>query len=201
MDETGFVISPRVQKILAKKGACQVHKIAYSNVHKHISVASTISDPDSYIPLLFIYKDVYVIPGLLTDALPDNVMAFTDSGYMKESIFEMYIKHFVNSILSSYSVLLILDGHKNNINYICVNFCYKNNILLYALSPHTTYILQLTEILFLKLKKEYNKGCNRLHNINDKIVSKYSFVSILELTYIKTFIPEMIMNSFKTTGI
>ncbi|CAG8803689.1 12806_t:CDS:2, partial [Cetraspora pellucida] len=143
IDETGFIISARVQKVLAKKGAYQVHKIAYGNVHEHISIASTIS-------------------GLLTGAPSGSIMAFIDSGYMKESIFEMYIKHFVNSISPSHL---------------------------------------LAEILFSKLKKEYDKGCNRLHNINGKIVTKYSFTSILGLAYIKAFTSEVIMNLFKTTRI
>ncbi|CAG8453500.1 3907_t:CDS:2 [Cetraspora pellucida] len=201
LDKTGFVISSRVQKVLAKKGARQVYKIAYNNVHEHISIAPTISGTSNYIPLLFIYKGIHAIPGLLTGAPPSSVIAFMDSGYMKESIFEMYIKHFVNSIPPSCPVLLILDRHKSYINYTYINFCYENNILLYALPSHITHILQLAEILFSKLKKEYDEGCDRLHNNNGEIVTKYSFTSILGPVYIKAFTPKAIMNSFKTTEI
>ncbi|RIB08442.1 hypothetical protein C2G38_2211667 [Gigaspora rosea] len=62
MDETVFTIVPALEKILAKKGSRQVHKIAHGNSQEHISVAPTILAAGTYIPPLIIYKDVCMIP-------------------------------------------------------------------------------------------------------------------------------------------
>lgn len=51
MNETGFILSLKVQKVIAKKGARQVHKVSHGNTHNHISVVPTISAPSNYIPL------------------------------------------------------------------------------------------------------------------------------------------------------
>lgn len=98
MDETGFVIVPKLEKVIAKKGSRQVHKIVTGNSHDHISVASTISAAGSYVPPLVIYKGIRTIPGLLEGAPPGTVMGFTSTGYMREDLFQMYLDHFINSI-------------------------------------------------------------------------------------------------------
>ena len=161
MDETGFVIVPKLEKVIAKKGARQVHKIAQGNSHDHISVAPTISADGSYIPPLIIYKGVRTIPGLLDGAPPGTVMGFTSTGYMREDLFQMYLDHFIQSIPPTRPVLLMLDGHSSHISYTIVDFCRNNGILLYALPPHTTHVLQPSEIPFAKLKKEYSKACEK----------------------------------------
>ena len=166
MDETGFVLIPKSEKVIAKKGARQVHKVAHGNNTEHISVAPTISAAGSCIPPLFIYKGVRAIPGLLDGAPPGTVMGFTDTGYMREGLFQMYLNHFINSIPPIRPVLLILDGHKSHINYMSVNFCRQNNILLFALLPHTMHVLQPSEIPFTKLKKEYSKACEKYYTNN-----------------------------------
>src|SRR5262249_38103959 len=37
MDETGFVVVPKLEKVVARKGARQVHKVAHGSSHDHIS--------------------------------------------------------------------------------------------------------------------------------------------------------------------
>ena len=119
----------------------------------------TISAAGTYIPPLIIYKGKRMIPGLLDGAPPSSVIGFTETGYMRESLFQKYIEHFIRSIPPARPVLLILDGHKSYVSYINVNICHNNNILLYTLPPHTTHILQPAELPFAQLKDAYTKGC------------------------------------------
>ncbi|CAG8585104.1 15918_t:CDS:2 [Cetraspora pellucida] len=53
-----------------------------------------------------------MIPGLLNGAFAGSVMGFTDTGYMKECLFQKYIKYFIHSIPPTCLVLLILDSYK-----------------------------------------------------------------------------------------
>jgi hypothetical protein len=96
----------------------------------------------------------------------------------------------------------MLDGHKSHINYTSVDFCRTNNILLYALPPHTTHVLQPSEIPFAKLKKEYSAGCDKLRFSNDgELVTKHSFAKVLGPAFIATYTPTAICNAFRATGI
>ncbi|CAG8599626.1 5383_t:CDS:2, partial [Diversispora eburnea] len=76
---------------------------------------------------------------LLSEASASSIIRFTDSGYMKENLFQMYINHFINLIPPVHLVFLILDGHKSH--------------------P--------SEILFAKLKKEYNKRYDELYSSSE----------------------------------
>jgi len=82
-----------------------------------------------------------------------------------------------------------------------VDFCHKNNILLYALPPHTTHILQPSELPFAKLKKEYNKACDKYYRDSGKIVTKHTFARVLDPVLIETYTLLTICNAYKATGI
>ncbi|CAG8724637.1 4875_t:CDS:2 [Cetraspora pellucida] len=124
-----------LQKVIAKKGARQVHQVSYSSSHEHISVCPTISAAGTYIPPLLIFKGKRMIPGLLNSAPTGFVMGFTETGYMRESLFQKYIEYFVSSIPP----------------------IHPHDILLYALPLYTTHILQPAELPFATLKKAYDK--------------------------------------------
>ncbi|CAG8644707.1 5710_t:CDS:1, partial [Acaulospora morrowiae] len=86
-------------------------------------------------------------------------------------------------------------------NYISVDFCSKNEILLYALPPHTTHILQPAKLPFAKLKNEYSKGCNKLYNDNEELATKHTFAKILGLVFLATYTFTAITNAFRVTEI
>jgi len=202
MDETGFVINPRLEKVIAQKGARQVHKVAHGNSYDHITVVPTLSAAGTYIPPLIIYKGSRAIPGLLEGAPAGTVMGFTESGYMRENLFQKYIEHFCRSIPPTRPVMLMLDGHKSHINYASIDFCHKNGILLYALPPNTTHVLQPCELPFAKLKKEYDKSCEKFRiNSGGELVTKYTFAKVLGSAFTETYTPSAICNAFKVTGI
>ena len=113
----------------------------------------------------------------------------------------MYIEHFISSIPFRRPVLLMLDSHSSHINYMSVNFCHENGILLYMLPPYMTHILQPSELPFAKLKTEYNKNCDQLHYITGNLVTKYIFAKMLGSAFIKTYTPTTIANSFRAMRI
>jgi DDE superfamily endonuclease len=159
-DETGFQISSRLEKVLAEKNSRQVHKRRPGDSQDHVTLVPTISAAGTYIPPLFIYKGVRVIPTLLEGAPTGSVMAFTESAYMRDHVFRQYVEHFVKSIPPARPVLLIMDGHKSHIDRSSVEYCHANGVILYALPPNTTHVLQPAEIPFRRLKLEYDKACD-----------------------------------------
>jgi hypothetical protein len=203
MDETGFNLSPRLQKVLAQKNSRQIHKTTTGNSNEHISVCPTISAAGTFIPPLIIYKGIKVIEGLLSGpAVPSGtVAAFTNTGYMHEDIFQMYIEHFNRSIPPIRPVLLMLDGHSSHINLVSINFCQDNNILLYVLPSNTTHLLQPSEIPFKKLKNEYDKAADRYRINETKVVTKQSFAQVFGESFNETYTPNAIKKAYAATGI
>jgi DDE superfamily endonuclease len=202
MDETGFNIASRLEKVIAKKGARQVHKIAQGNSNEHISVCATISAGGHYIPPLIIYKGVRASAGLLDGSPAGTKAAFTESGYIHQNIFRMYMEHFNASVPPRRPVMLMLDGHGSHIDLSSIDYCRENNIILYALPPNTTHILQPAEIAFRNLKREYDKAVSRYnHENNGALVTKLTFARVFGEAWIATYTPLAITQSFKATGI
>lgn len=204
MDESGFNISGRLNKVIAKMNSRQVHKVAQGNSKEHISVCPTISAAGTFIPPLLIYKGVNVLEGLLSGtSVPSGTVAgFTNTGYMHENIFRMFIEHFARSIPSMRPVLLMLDGHASHIDLLSIKFCQENGILLYVLPSNTTHIFQPSEIPFKKLKAEFDKASDRYRMNNQlKVVTKRSFAQVFGEAFYETYTPVAIKNAYIATGI
>jgi len=78
----------------------------------------------------------------------------------------------------------------------------KNSIILYALPPNTTHVLQPAELPFRKLKNEYDKACDRYRQTNNGAqVTKETFARVLNEAYLETYTPSAIINAFKTAGV
>lgn len=200
MDETGFS-SSGAQKVIAKRGVRQVHRRA-KNGHDHISVCATICANGSFIPPLIIYKGKRVPAGILDGAPAGTVCAFTETGYMHQNIFRQYIQHFIKSISIARPVMLMLDGASSHIDLTSIELCRENDILLYALPPNTTHILQPAEIPFKKLKSEYAKASDTfLNNGEGGVVTKISFAKVFGEAFLTTYTPLAITNAFKATGV
>ncbi|CAG8730801.1 14909_t:CDS:2 [Cetraspora pellucida] len=153
---------------------------------------------------LLVYKGVNVIKGLLDNALvlSSIVATFTNTDYMHENIFGMYIEHFNNSILSTRPVLLMLDGATSHINLISIKYYNENNILLYVLSSNTTHILQPSKTFIKKLKAKYDKASDCYHSNNDyEVVTKYSFAQVFDKAFYETYTLNAIRHTFAATGI
>ena len=96
----------------------------------------------------------------------------------------------------------MLDGCGSHIDLISIESCVKNNVLLYALPPNTTHILQPSEIPFKKLKSEYSKASDIYHNNgNGELVTKFTFARVLNQAFLSTYTPLAITNAFKATGV
>ena len=204
MDECGFSISSRLQKVLAQKNSRQVHKVAAGNSKEHVSVCPTISAGGTFIPPLLIYKGSRVLGNMLSgSSVPSGtVAAFTPTGYMQEAIFRMYIDHFARSILPARPVMLMLDGHGSHIDLLSIKFCREHGILLYVLPSNTTHLLQPSEIPFKKLKLEFEKAADRYRMESGlKVVTKYSFAEVFGRAFHETYATTAIKNAYAATGI
>lgn len=95
-------------------------------------------------------------------------------------------------------VLFIVDGYKSHISLTLSRFCSDNGIILYALNPNATHLLQPADVAVFKPLKEFWRQEVRLWQVqNDKILSKSDFCPVFEKVLNNSKISQYIKNGFR----
>jgi len=88
----------------------------------------------------------------------DCLYAFSESGWMMDTIFENWLQHFIQTIDTTKPNVLILDGHNSHITYRASQICKDNNIILLCLPPKTSHALQPLDVgVFKPLKNKWRE--------------------------------------------
>ena len=126
----------------------------------HITVNACVSGSGYIMPPHIIFSQSYPSGSFTRDGPNGALYSISDNGYMDSEHFyslisKLFIPH-TNQITGP--KLLILDGHGSHLNIDIINLCRENNIHLYRLPPHTTYIFQsLDVVIFRPVKSHFNK--------------------------------------------
>jgi DDE superfamily endonuclease len=60
------------------------------------------------------------------------------------------------------TILLLVDGHTSHQSIRAANLCKDNNIILYALSAHSSHIMQPLDVgIFKTMKTEWRKAVKK----------------------------------------
>jgi len=111
--------------------------------------------------VIFKYKRV---PQNILDSIPPNWgVGRSDTGWMKSEIFYEYISNiFYPFVVESgipFPVILFVDGHTSHLTYHLSKLCLQLNIILIALYPNATRILQPADVAaFRPIKAGWKKG-------------------------------------------
>lgn len=95
------------------------------------------------------------IPQYILDSVPPNWgVGRSDTGWMKAEVFYKYIANVFHPFLIENSiqfpVILFFDRHKSHLTYQLSNLCSQLNIILIALNPNATRILQPADVAAFK---------------------------------------------------
>ncbi|KAJ8865790.1 hypothetical protein PR048_033312 [Dryococelus australis] len=92
---------------------------------------------------------------LYNDAPTGSLGLINESGYMNSELFSGLVKSILPNTKPSEDdpFLLILDNHISHCSLSAVELCRKNNIVLLALPPHASHMLQPVD----KLLKEWQQ--------------------------------------------
>ena len=127
---------------------------------------------------------------------------------VSETFFE-YIANGVHNWLNKNNikrpVILFIDGHKSHMTMELIQFCNENRIILYALPPNTTHIMQPADVsVFKPLKSKWKTTVRdwqmRPEN-NNKVVSKSTFCPLLNNVLTNINLTETIKNGFRKCGL
>jgi len=151
--------------------------------------------------------DIYKrLPQDIINSVPENWgVGHSDSGWMKSETFYEFIANIFYPFLLENKiklpVILFVDGHKSHLTYQLSQLCSDFNIILIALYPNSTRILQPADVAaFRPLKSGWKKGVfkwrKNQNNLN-KAVSKKDLAPILDQVIKETLNPSILKNGFK----
>lgn len=205
MDETGITTVHKPSRIFAQKGQKQVGAATSWERGKTVTVCCCISAAGGYIPPMLIYPRKRMAPALGKNGIPGSILQCSQSGWINEELFLIWLQHFVKHTASSIEnpTLLILDNHESHSNLQSFQYCRQNGVHLLSIPPHTSHRLQPLDLTFFgPLKKSYDRECDmfmKTHNYEK--ISHYDVADLLRRSYVRVATIEKAIKGFQSAGI
>lgn len=204
-DETCFFLSPKSKKVLAAKGSKNVYQIEH-HPKVNLTVMFTFSASGDTTPPMIIYP-YKRLPSSVLNSVPDKWgVGTSDTGWMKNENFFEYIgnvfyKHLKEKQIK-FPIILFVDGHATHLTYQTSHLCAELGIILVALYPNATRIMQPADVAAFKpLKAAWGKATLEFRRLNpDAIVNKETFAVVVKKA-IETMKPEATRNGFRRSGL
>ena len=99
-------------------------------------------------------------------------------------------------------VVLLLDGHSSHKDYKSSLFCRDQKVVLFALPPHTSHVMQpLDKCFFGPFKSNWKIACNEFIHLNHTPIDKFTFGRVFKQAYDKTSSPELAIKCFDACGL
>ena len=97
---------------------------------------------------------------------------------------------------------MVYDGFRTHETLEILEFCFKNNILLYCLPSHTSHKLQPCDVsVFAPLKAVYRDEVDRLEQGGVNTIGKEHFTSLYSLARKRAFTLKNIKAGFAASGL
>lgn len=206
-DETNFVLCPKTGLVLSSKGEKNVYEVDHAQAKTSLTVMFTFSADGNLTPPMVIFPNKR-LPAEITSKIPgDWGVGLSENGWMNSDIFYEYIKNVLHPHLvkigTTFPVILFVDGHKSHLTYAVSELCSTLQIVLIALYPNCTRLLQPADVAAFKpLKTEWQKTVLEWRRTNpSQALTKIQFVPLLKTTIEKSIKPQTIINGFRATGI
>lgn len=206
-DETSFFLAPKGGLILAPRGE-HVYDTSKNSDKENITTLFTVNAAGQKAPPLTLYKYKRMNQDVIQNA-PDNwSIGKTDKGWMTGESFYEYIGNVFIPHLKKEGVklpvILFLDGHKSHLTLHLSSLCRENGIIVVALVPNTTHMLQPLDVaVFFPLKQSWLKYVRKWridHNGED--ITKFNLPAALnDILLHDAHFAENVRAGFKTCGL
>jgi hypothetical protein len=214
-DETGFLLSPVPQRVLAAKGQKQVYRKATADPKAQVSVMfNFLASGDFLPPQLILKKSVNKMKVAQAAGEIEYFISQTENGWQtKESFFDYVKKDFVKQLdklgvirRPDYPFFYLLDGHVSHTSFELYKWCFENNIYIVKFFPNATHILQMADVAMngpgkSAYMKEVQNWKREKAEDDHQPLNHCDFVKILKKATDKVMKPEAIQKGFKVTGI
>lgn len=149
------------------------------------------------------------IPADIAESTPtDWALGKSKSGWMTGELFYEYITNIFHPWLEnnniSRPVILFIDGHTSHLTLHTSQFCVENKIILVALLPNATHLLQPMDVsVFRTLKSGWKETVKnwRIENMRDPVLKKRHFSPLLKKCIDDRVRGEVLQNGFRKCGL
>lgn len=205
MDETGITTVQKPDRVVGRRGVRQVGRLTSAERGTLVTLAFSVSATGNTVPPYFIFPRVHFKPHFLQESPPGSAGGANLSGWMKETHFVDYVKHFVRHTKASKDrpVLLLLDNHDSHLSVEGLTYCKDNGVTVLSFPPHCSHKLQpLDRSVYGPLKKYVNSACDAwMTNNPGRTMTIYDIPGIVSTALPLAATPNNIISGFRVTGI
>ncbi|XP_060803913.1 uncharacterized protein LOC132902523 [Amyelois transitella] len=207
-DETAFFLNPKGNKVLAGRGNKTVYQKVNADEKECLTVLLTGNAAGDVPPPMIVYQYAR-IPRDLALSVPKNWgVGRSENGWMTGETFFEFISNIFNPWLNENNIekpaILFIDGHTSHLTLQTSKFCSENGIILVALYPNATHLIQPMDVsVFRTLKSAWKTGVQnwRLQNIDSPRLRKVHFAPLLEQVLENTLKKSLFENGFRKCGL
>lgn len=206
-DETNFQLCPKTKAVLAPKGSRNVYEVDQGLAKQSITVMFTFSAAGVVTNPMIIYP-YKRLPNEIQNSVPkDWGIGTSDNGWMIKEVFYEYVGHILYPHLKKlgvkFPIIYFVDGHSTHLTLQLSNLCKKLGIILIALYPNATRILQPADVsAFKPLKNAWKNAVLEFRRNNPNIsLNKEKFAPLLKTALDKGITQPTVVNGFRACGI
>lgn len=205
-DETGFFLSPAGLKIIGPTGK-HVYQESMRSDKENITTLFTVNAEGLFAPPLTLFKYVRLPASIANNAPTFWSLGTSENGWMTGKCFFEYIANvfvpFLKTKPIQLPVILFLDGHKSHLTMELSDLCRRNKIILIALLPNATHILQPLDVsVFGPMKTKWKTITRQWRVDHDGVeLSKQNIPAALNTFLSDTKMAANIMAGFRATGL
>lgn len=202
VDESGFPMNNKPLKVVSEKGKREVTSLTSLERGENVTAVVCCSASGVFIPPFIIFKGKRMREEYKHGMPPGSQVAMSESGYINEDLFLVWLQHFQKH-RSPGRCLLLLDGHISHQSLQSLEYCVEHQIELLCLPPHTTHVLQpLDRTVFKPLKTYYHHETNSFVHTNPTAsITKFVFGGIFNAAWRKGATVGNAVKGFECTGI
>lgn len=206
-DESGFSLNPVPKKVIGSTGNKNVSFVETTCSKTNITVMFSFAADGSVIPPDVILPQKRLSREILRSFPSNWGIGTSENGWMDTKNFTLYIKKILYPALkkkgTKFPVIYFVDGHSSHTALEAADVCNELGIILIALFPNATRILQPADVaIFRPLKISWAKTLDTWRtNQPGQGVSLTTFGPLLERAMNESFKKSTIINGFSTCGL
>lgn len=206
MDETGFSLAPKTGVIIGPRGK-HVYDERTSSDKENVTTLFTVNGSGNFGPPLTVFK-YERIPSAIAKSAPGGWgLGKSENGWMTAEVFFEYFSNvfvpYVKKVGIAFPIIVFLDGHRSHMTLHLSRFCRENQIILVALVPNATHILQPLDIAVFGPMKNKWKLIVRKYKVENQgqEITKLQIPAELSQIINDPSMKSNIISGFKSTGL
>jgi len=205
-DETAIYLNPKSGPVIAEKGQKYVYDVGQCN-KENLTVLLTANAASEIAPPMALFS-FERIPTAITAVAPHHWgIGRSPNGWMNSECFYEYMTNVFLKFLEDSKIPLpiafIVDGHKSHLSLQLSEFCKSKGIILIALHPNTTHIMQPLDVCFfapLKSKWKFYIDQYKMRN-SIRAIQKHDVTVLLNDILKSEDFSNTLKNGFEACGL